>query len=88
VAFFEKLSLLFLRIGTSWTLHDDFAKLFPDCRELQTFLCEYLIVLVDLCTKMVQFSHQSLASHLKSCFASSFESEFGPFQDKLDQWGA
>lgn len=86
-SFFEKVATLFMKLGTSWRLHEDFALLFPNSRELQTFLCEYLICLVRLCTALVKAVTRSLASQIASSFTSTFESQFSPQQKELDQWG-
>ncbi|KAH8886888.1 hypothetical protein GQ53DRAFT_874485 [Thozetella sp. PMI_491] len=68
-------------------LRNDFAQLFPSSRELQTYLCEYLTVLVKLCQKAVLFTRKSLASQLAASLAAPYASEFGPPQEELDQWG-
>lgn len=87
VSYFEKLSTLFMRLGTSWALHEDFAQLFPQSEELQTYFCEYLVVLMKLCHKIVVFSQKNTGAQLLSSIGSSFDSEFGNIQKELDQWG-
>lgn len=54
---------------------------------LQTYLCEYLIVLVRLCRTVVVFAQKNYASQIVSSLGSSFDNEFGPFQMEMDQWG-
>lgn len=76
-----------MRLGTSWALHEDFAQLFPRSEVLQTYFCEYLIVLMKLCNKVVVFSQKNTGSQLFSSMGSSFDSEFGTLQKELDQWG-
>lgn len=85
--YFERLSSLFMRLGTSWELHNDFSQIFPQSEALQTFLCEYLIVLMRLCRKAVLFSNKSLAGQLWSSLGASFDSEFKPLQEEMDKWG-
>lgn len=85
--YFEKLSTLFMKLGTSWALHEDFAQLFPRSEILQTYFCEYLIVLMKLCHKVVVFGQKKVGAQLLSSIGSSFESEFGAIQKELDQWG-
>ncbi|KAG6368418.1 hypothetical protein INS49_002625 [Diaporthe citri] len=85
--YFEKLSSLFMKLGTSWDLHNDFAQIFPQSRALQTFLCEYLIVLMRLCRKTVAFSNKSFAGQVWSSLGASFDSEFKPLQEEMDKWG-
>lgn len=76
-----------MMLGTSWDLHQDFAQLFPRSEVLQSYLCEYLIILMRLCRKAVLFGNRSYAGQLFSSLAVSFETEFGPLQRELDQWG-
>lgn len=85
--YFEKLSTLFMRLGTSWALHEDFAQLFPRSQILQTYFCEYLIVLMKLCHKIVVFGQKNTGAQLFSSLGSSFDSEFGGFEKELHQWG-
>lgn len=85
--YFEKLSTLFMRLGTSWALHEDFAQLFPRSEILQTYFCEYLIILMRLCNKVVVFGQKNTGAQLFSSIGSSFDSEFGNIQKELDQWG-
>ena len=59
LTYFDKLSNLFMRLGTSWKLHKDYARLFPRCSSLQVYLCEYLISIVKLCTKIVKLGKKS-----------------------------
>lgn len=76
-----------MRLGTSWALHEDFAQLFPRSEILQTYFCEYLIVLMRLCNKVVVFGQKNTGAQLFSSIGSSFDSEFGTIQKELDQWG-
>lgn len=85
--YFERLSSLFMKLGTSWELHNDFSKIFPQSKELQTFLCEYLIVLMRLCRKAVVFSNKSFAGQVWSSLGASFDSEFKPLQEEMNNWG-
>lgn len=87
LTYFEKLSSLFMRIGTSWALHEDFAQLFPRSETLQTYFCEYLIVLMTLCNKIIVFSTRSTSSQVFSSIGVSFDSEFGMIEKELNQWG-
>lgn len=76
-----------MKLGTSWELHHEFSRVFPQSEVLQTFLCEYLIVLMQLCRKAVIFSNKSLAGQLWSSLGASFDSEFRPLQEEMDKWG-
>lgn len=87
MGYFEKLSTLFMRLGTSWALHEDFAQLFPRSEILQTYFCEYLVTLMKLCNKVVVFGQKNTGAQLFSSLGSFFDSEFGTIQKELDQWG-
>lgn len=76
-----------MKLGTSWELHNEFSQIFPQSEALQTFLCEYLIVLMRLCRKAVVFSNKSFGGQLWSSLGASFESEFKPLQEEMDKWG-
>lgn len=76
-----------MKLGTSWTLHEDFAQIFPLSKVLQAYFCEYLIVLMKLCNKVIVFGQKNIGAQLLSSFGSSFDSEFGATQKELDQWG-
>lgn len=78
----------FQELGASWQLHQDFVELFPRSEVLQQYLCEYLIVLMRLCQKVVVFGNRSYPGQLLSIFGSTFDAEFGPLQKEMDQWGA
>ncbi|KUI54145.1 hypothetical protein VP1G_01639 [Cytospora mali] len=88
LGYFEKLSTLFMKLGTSWTLHKDYAELFTSSEVLQNHLCEYLIVLMRLCRKVVLFTQKSPTSQLFSSLGSSFDAEFGPIQKEMEERGS
>jgi ankyrin repeat domain-containing protein 50 len=87
VNYYEKVSSIFTRLGTSWALHQDFAQLFPSSTELQAYLLEYMITVISLCKKTVLFSRESTMKQFTSSLLSTFEGEFGPLISELDQWG-
>lgn len=86
ITYFDRVSALFLKLGTSWALHRDFAQLFPRNHELQTFLAEYLITIVTLCKKVVVFGNKSSLSQFATALMSSFKTDFDPLVSELDQW--
>ncbi|KAM7212606.1 hypothetical protein V8F06_012027 [Rhypophila decipiens] len=86
LTYFDKVSTLFLKLGTSWALHRDFAQLFPRSPELQAYLAEYLINIVVLCKKVVVFGKKSSLSQFATAFLSSFKSDFDPLLSELDHW--
>ncbi|KAK2031165.1 hypothetical protein LX32DRAFT_637489 [Colletotrichum zoysiae] len=89
LSYFDKVSAMLLRIGRSMSLHQDFALLFPQCRQIQTWMCEYTIVMVDICKKVV--SHvsnlKSLRSQLQTIFFTSFDTEFKPLEKSVVELG-
>lgn len=54
---------------------------------LQTYLCEYLIVVLRLCCKVVSFTGKSSASQFLSSIGSSFDADFDSIEKELNQWG-
>ncbi|KAK2049732.1 hypothetical protein LZ31DRAFT_286367 [Colletotrichum somersetense] len=89
LSYFDKVSAMLLRIGRSMSLHQDFTLLFPQCRQIQTWMCEYTIVMVDICKKVV--SHvsnlRSLRSQLHTIFFTSFDTEFKPLEKSVVELG-
>ncbi|KAK2013302.1 hypothetical protein LZ32DRAFT_647225 [Colletotrichum eremochloae] len=91
LSYFDQVSAMLLRIGRSMSLHQDFALLFPQCPQIQTWMCEYTIVMVDICKKVVTHvsNLKSLRSQLQTIFFTSFDAEFKPLEKKvveLGQW--
>ena len=76
-----------MKLATSWYINQDFVQHFPASTELQLFLAEYLIRIVRLCQKVLVFSKKSPAMLLAASLFSSFDAEFLPLQQELDQWG-
>jgi len=76
-----------MRLTTSWTITQEFVQHFPGSKELQTYLAEYLIRVVCLCRQILLYSKRSPAVLLATSLFSSFEAEFLPLQQELDQWG-
>ncbi|KAK4215244.1 vegetative incompatibility protein HET-E-1 [Rhypophila decipiens] len=85
--YFDQISTLLMRLTTSWTITQEFVQHFPRSKELQTYLAEYLIRIVRLCQQILAFSQRSPVMLLASSLFSSFEAEFLPLQQELDQWG-
>lgn len=87
MSYFDKVSTFLLRIGRRVSLHQDFALLFPQCRQIQAFMCEYIIVIVQVCKEIVVYARKSFASQLASSFLSPFDTVFKPLEDRLLEWG-
>ncbi|KAK3328063.1 hypothetical protein B0T19DRAFT_182155 [Cercophora scortea] len=84
LSFFDKLSEMLLRIGRHSNIQHDLVALFPGCPEIQNSMCEYLVLVIELCKRVVSFSQRSLISHIASSLGSSFDCEFGSFEPRLD----
>jgi hypothetical protein len=87
LSYFEKVAALFLKLGTSWALHRDFAHLFLSSKELQHSFYEYLILVVRICIKVVKFTTKQFVAQITTSFTSPFDVEFNPLTIQLDQWG-
>ncbi|KAF6828312.1 NACHT domain-containing protein [Colletotrichum plurivorum] len=87
LSYFDKVSNLLLRIGRCVSLHQDFALLFPQCSQIQGFMCEYTIVIVQICKEIVVYARKSFANQLASSFLSPFDTVFKPLEEQLLGWG-
>ncbi|KAF5013170.1 hypothetical protein FDECE_799 [Fusarium decemcellulare] len=87
LSYFENVTALMLRIGRSLSLHQDFSMLFPNCQQLQTYMCEYTIVMVNICTKIVANCGKTVLSQLASSLVSSFDAAYKPLESDLATWG-
>ncbi|KAK1585342.1 uncharacterized protein LY79DRAFT_271076 [Colletotrichum navitas] len=61
--------------------------LFPQCRQVQGYMCEYIIVVVDISKNIVTHARKSLASQVASSFGSSFDSVIKPLETDIAEWG-
>lgn len=87
LGYYDMISSIFMKLGTAWSLHSDFAKLFSEDSELRSFLLEYLIGIVRLCEKIVLFTKKSALAQFASSMLSSPDNEFNPLIEELGQWG-
>lgn len=87
LGYFEKLTTLFMELGTSWTLHKDYAEQFASSKVLQNHLCEYLIGLMRLCRKVVLFTRKSPTAQLFSSLGASLDAEIGTIQKEMERRG-
>ena len=74
-----------MNIGRSCPRNQEYKSLYPLSQRLQEALCEYFIVIVDLCKHTVQFLNKSFLSQLSVSVRKPFESDFGHFQQELDR---
>ncbi|KAK3950453.1 hypothetical protein QBC32DRAFT_399480 [Pseudoneurospora amorphoporcata] len=86
-AYFDQVSSLLMRITQSWKITLEFAKHFPDSAELQAFLAEYLVRVVQLCKKIMLVAKRPPYLLLAASISSSFDTEFKPLEEELDKLG-
>lgn len=60
--------------------------LFPRCSTLQSYMCEYTIVMVNICAKIVHNCAKSALSQLAASFTSTFDAVFKPLESDLTAW--
>ncbi|RFN45421.1 nacht domain-containing protein, partial [Fusarium flagelliforme] len=86
LSYFENVTNMMLRLGRSLSLHKDFATLFPKCPTLQSYICEYTIVMVNICAKIVHDCAKSALSQLAASLTSTFDAAFKPLESDLATW--
>ncbi|RSL79563.1 hypothetical protein CEP51_007263 [Fusarium floridanum] len=86
LSYFENVTSMMLRLGRSLSLHKDFAMLFPKCSKLQSYMCEYTIVIVNICAKIVHNCAKSALSQLAASLTSTFDATFKPLESDLATW--
>ena len=60
--------------------------LFPKCSTLQSYMCEYTIVMVNICAKIVHNCTKSTLSQLAGSLISTFDGVFKPLESDLTGW--
>ncbi|KAL8337978.1 hypothetical protein RB598_006725 [Gaeumannomyces tritici] len=84
-SYFEKLSDLLMAIGRSSPRHEMMALLYPQSKRLQSYFCEYFIVVVNLCHQHLKLTNKSVLCQLLS-FPS--DSELKAYQSGTDLWAS
>ncbi|KAL8284840.1 hypothetical protein RB600_009325 [Gaeumannomyces tritici] len=84
-SYFEKLSDLLMAIGRSSPRHEMMALLYPQSKRLQSYLCEYFIVVVNLCHQHLKLTNKSVLVQLLS-FPS--DTELKAYQSGTDLWAS
>ncbi|MCJ1396289.1 hypothetical protein MMC18_009178 [Xylographa bjoerkii] len=87
-SYFDQLSQLFMNIGRSCPRYQDLGLLYPKSTRLRDALYGYLIVIVKFCKKTVQFMEKRSIVQSFSAILKPFETEFGGFQQMLEQCAA
>lgn len=81
--YLEKVSRLFMTIGRSAPRYQSMAAIYPRSKELQSNLCEYFIVVVRLCHKILRFTQKSAVMQFTTALNSSaLDSD----QSELEIW--
>jgi len=84
--FFKRLSELFLKVGKSSAITQDIVEIFPAFKELQDYMCEYLITLVSFCSKVIRALGKTTILQLASPFIGFFDKEASEFEKDLVHW--
>ncbi|KAJ5713959.1 uncharacterized protein N7483_011140 [Penicillium malachiteum] len=82
-SYLEKLSTLFMVAGRSAPRYEKMALLYPRSKNLQSYMCDYYITIVQICQKILKFS---LKSTLGQLAAALNETELNSFQLNLERW--
>ncbi|KAJ5637475.1 hypothetical protein N7490_007354 [Penicillium lividum] len=82
-SYIEKLSTLFMVAGRSAPRYEKMALLYPRSKNLQSYMCDYFITVVQICHKTLRFSQKSTIGQLK---ATMNEGELNSFQLTLERW--
>ena len=83
MSYFDKLSTLLMDIGRSCPRYQEFGLLYPKSASIRKVLCEYFVIVVQLCRSSILFLQKPLLSQLSSAIAAPFESKFGIFEKQL-----
>ncbi|KAB5522074.1 hypothetical protein GE09DRAFT_500314 [Coniochaeta sp. 2T2.1] len=86
LSFFKRVSELFLKVGKSSSITKDLVQVYPESKDLQHLMCEYLITLVAFCQKIVAVLDKPTMLQLASPFIGFFDKEAGKFEADLNQW--
>ncbi|KAK7404149.1 hypothetical protein QQX98_010053 [Neonectria punicea] len=84
LSYFEKVSLLLMRLGHSTIIQRDRILLFPNDPDLKAFTCEYLIIIVDICRMIICFEGKRFFAQL--AHSVTLETEFKEFETQLGFW--
>ena len=74
-----------MEIGRTSPRYQDFGLLYPESKRLQSALCDYFVVIVQLCKQAVLFLKKPFWSQLSFPILKPFESEFRSLQLDLEK---
>ncbi|KFY79296.1 hypothetical protein V499_01712 [Pseudogymnoascus sp. VKM F-103] len=82
-SYLEKLSTLLMTAGQSAPRYQMIALLYPQSKNLQSYLPEYFVVVVNLCHRLLKFTQKSALGQ----FASSLSDlDTRTYQSELEHW--
>ncbi|RAL17612.1 uncharacterized protein BO97DRAFT_10837 [Aspergillus homomorphus CBS 101889] len=82
-SYFDKVTDMIKEIGLKCPTIEEFGQLYHGHVGLQRSLCEYYAVIVELCSKVIKVSRRTWHNQVFSSILSPFESEFGPYSQRL-----
>ncbi|KAL8402586.1 hypothetical protein RB596_009090 [Gaeumannomyces avenae] len=84
-SYLDKLSTLLMAIGRSAPRYQIMTLLYPQSKKLQSYLCEYFIVVVRLCHQHLKLIQKSTFGQLMSFLG---ESDLKTYQSDCDLWAS
>ncbi|RLL97493.1 hypothetical protein CFD26_103731 [Aspergillus turcosus] len=82
-SYLERMSTLFMNAGRGAPRYEDMALLYPPSKRLRDALCEYFIVILNICKHAVKFLQKSPLSQFSSAISNS---SLASFEKELQQW--
>ncbi|KFY38347.1 hypothetical protein V494_04397 [Pseudogymnoascus sp. VKM F-4513 (FW-928)] len=82
-SYMEKLSTLLMTAGHSAPRYQTMSLIYPRSKNLQSYMSEYFIVVVDLCHRMLKFTQKSALGQFAS---SQSDLDTKTYQVGLDHW--
>ncbi|VZH91539.1 unnamed protein product [Fusarium fujikuroi] len=79
----EKLSVLFMTVGRNAPRYQAMAAIYPKSRNLQRYLCEYFIVVTQLCYQLVTWVQKPALNRIST---SLRDPDMKSFQADLETW--
>lgn len=84
-SYFDKVTSMIMEVGRFCPAFASFGPMYPGCVSLQEALCEYYSAVVMLCVKVVEVLQRTGLKHVWSSVFNSFELDFKPNLEKIDQ---
>ncbi|KAF5640228.1 heterokaryon incompatibility protein het-E-1 [Fusarium sp. NRRL 25303] len=81
----EKLSVLFMTVGRNAPRYQAMAAIYPKSKNLQRYLCEYFIVVTQLCYQLVTWVQKPALNRIST---SLRDPDMKSFQADLETWSA